>query len=437
MEKHWDEKIETIPREKLMQLQGERLQRQILYVFENSRFYREKFREAGISPGDIQSVGDLKDLPVTSKDDLRAQRSKTGDVFSDTLCVPQSQLVKMNHSTGTSGIPNIYGLTQNDWDDLCDAFARSQYRIGMRPGDKTNNWLESAMTWHGYFMTANGARHLGATVYTCEPDNRSIVPTTLEMLAGADLDCIFVYHPEIEIEYLRRKNLKPKEIHPNLRFIYSAALTSDSRRKLLEDAWGVPYFNMGGSGDQYVALSECPYSSSALHGMEDRFIFEVLDPITLNPVKPGEVGELVLTNLWAEATPYIRYRMEDMVTVDYELCQCGSTHVRLNFLGRMAWSCDVQGKRIFSDQVENVLWKHIEFAQYQIVKYEEQPQSKLIVRTTTQDESASAKEKIHQRIKEDLEYEFALPCDVEFVSEGDIGVGTVKFDRVFKRPGRG
>lgn len=436
MSEHWNEGMETISRAELENLQGERLQQQVAYVYENSRFWRERYDSAGVHPRDIRSLADLYKLPVTSKDDLRAQRHKTKDLFSDTLCVPRDQLVKVNHSTGTSGTPNIYGLNQFDWDNASDAFARSLYRVGLRLGDSTNNWLESAMTWHGYFMSAHGARRIGAIVYGCEPDNRSIAQTTLEMLADADLNCIFIYHPELEVSYLRSKQLTPKDVHPHLRFIYSSALTTDTRRKVLEEAWGVPYFNLGGGGDQYLSMAECVHSKPYLHALEDRFIIEVLNPETLEPVQPGEVGELVITNLWAQATPYIRYRLEDMVVSEDAPCACGSVHKRLKFFGRMAWSVDVQGRRVFSDEVENVLWRYpeTEFSQYQIVRYETQPQSKLVVRCTHQDYVDSTDE-LRDRLIHALQADLQVPCDVEFVTHGEIGIGTVKFERVLRRTG--
>ncbi|HEU0197917.1 MAG TPA: hypothetical protein VFQ88_11995 [Nevskiaceae bacterium] len=437
-EKYWNSEIETMSRSDLNALQGERLAKQVAYIYANSGFWHDTLKAKGITPADIRGLSDLRKLPVTSKDDLRARRKDTGDPFSDTLCVKVTDLVRINHSTGTSGLPNIYGLTRNDFEKAGDAFARALYRTGMRPGDSTNSWLESAMSWHGFCLSAEGARRLGAAVYGCEPDNRSIAPTVFELLAGADLSSVFVYHPELEIGYLRKNNIDPKSVHPNLRYIYSAALTTDTRRSIWERAWGVPYVNMAGSGDQYLVWSECEYSKPYLHGLDDRLIIEVLNPETLEPVEPGERGELVVTNLWAEATPYVRYRMEDIVIANTERCQCGSTHTRLKFLGRMAWSCNVEGKRVFSDDVEDVLWRfpEAEFAQYQIVRYEEQPQSRLSVRCTRHDTGRNDAQ-LADEIVDALQREIGVPSEVAFVSDGEIGLGTVKFERVLKRPGRG
>lgn len=432
--RHWDPAVETMPREQLQELQGARLVRQVKWVYENSPFYRDLYDRHGVKPEDIRGLGDLTKLPTMTKDDLRNWRSSTGDPFNGALCVPQSMLVKTNHSTGTSGIPNVYGLTRRDYDDVTDQAARVLYRVGLRSGDATNSWLESAMSWHGYTMTAEGARRLGATVFTMEMDNRSIAPTTLEMLAGTNLASIFVYHPEIELDYMRENGLVPKEIHPNLRFVYSAALTTPSRRRLVEKAWGVPYHNMGSSGDQYLMGSECEHSAPGLHMQEDRFIMEVLDPETQEPLPDGQEGEVTATNLWAEGCPYIRYRFEDIAVAKRGACECGSNHARLTYRGRMAWSTLVEDQRVFSDDVENILWQfpEMEFAQYQLVNFENQPQSRLVVRTPRDPGRVSDEAEFEERLATAIRDQLGVPAEVDFVEPGEIGIGTVKFERVLK-----
>jgi phenylacetate-CoA ligase len=419
-----------MPREELAELQSQRLRRQVRRVYEGSAFFRQLYDKAGIAPGSIRTIDDLHQLPVMDKDDLRRFRSESGDPFCGTLCVPVEQLRRVNKSTGTSGLPKVYGLTAGDYDQAADNFARMLWRVGMRPGDRTNSWLEAAMPWHGFAMSAEGARRLGATVFTLEFDNRQVVQANLELLAGAEIDNIFVYHPELEIKYMTEHGIVPKAVHPGLRFIYSAFLCTDARRQILERAWGVPYRNMGASGDQYIPASECAYSAPYLHFMEDQFIVEALDPVTREPVPDGQEGELFVTNLWAEASPFIRYRMEDVVVLDHEPCRCGSTHVRVNYRGRYAWSVLVGATRVFSDDVENVLWRspETEFAAYQLVKRSSQPQDTLIVRcTVTQGEPT---DELRDRLVGALRDELSVPVQLVFVQPEDIAVGTVKFVRV-------
>jgi phenylacetate-CoA ligase len=432
---HWRPEIETLTRDALVELQGERLCRQVRRVYEGSPFFRQLYDKAGVRPSDIRGIEDLRRLPVMDKDDLRAFRAETGDPFSGTLCVPVDQVYRFNKSTGTTGLPNVFGLTEADHAQAADNFARMLWRVGLRPGDRTNSWLEAAMPWHGFSMSAEGARRLGATVFTLEFDNRQVVPANLELLAGASLDAIFIYHPELEITYMRDKGLVPTAIHPGLRFVYSAFLCTAARRRIVEQAWGVPYHNMGASGDQYIPASECAYSAPYLHFMEDQYIVEVLDPSTGEPVGPDTEGELVITNLWGEATPFIRYRMEDVVTADDTPCPCGSTHVRVNYRGRYAWSVTVGESRVFSDDVENVLWRHpeTEFAAYQLVKRSQQPQEHLVVRSTVTAGEPSSE--LRGRLIQALADELGVAVILDFVRPEDVAVGTVKFVRVVGEDG--
>jgi len=427
--KHWNPEIETLARERLRDLQSERLIHQVNWVYKNSPFFREFYDAHNVKPSDIESIDDIVKLPIMGKDDLRAFRAKANDPFCGTLCVPVGDLIKVHKSTGTSGDPNTFGLNRADWDQASENFARMLWRTGIRPGFRTNNWLEAAMTWHGYSMTAIGARKIGATVFTLEPDNRSVVQTNLELLAGADLNAIFIYHPEIEVGYIRQKQLKPTEIHPNLQFIYSAFLCTDARRKILEETWGVPYKNMGASGDQYIPCSECEYSAPAHHYLEDQFFVEAVDSETLERLPEGQEGELILTNLWAESNPLLRYRMEDVVRINSDPCACGSTHARVTYRGRYAWSVQVGERRVFSDDVENIIWSkpETEFAAYQLLKSRTQPQKVLKVRTTV---PGTNRPNLATELADGLTESLGVPTEVQIVDASEIAVGTVKFVRV-------
>jgi len=436
--KYWDPKIETMPRDQLRELQGERLRKQTRYVYERSAFFRELYQKAGIQPEDIKGIDDLKRLPIIAKDDLRAFRAETGDIFSGCLCTPLENLVKTHRSTGTSGLSNIFGLTQGDFDLAVDTFARGMYQLGMREGDTVNCPTETMLGWHGGGPTiAGGLRKIGCSVLATCQNVFNVAPDLFEMLRGADISISFVYHPEEEIKYIREKSIIPKEVFPNLRFVNSWSLLSDSRRAIMEKTWGVPVRNCAGSGDQYFCAPECECSVPYHHFMEDRCLVEVLDPHTWKPVAPGEPGELVVSNLWAEATPYLRYRMEDVVVYDPEPCPCGNTHIRVKYLGRFAWSANIKGKLIFTDDVEDLLWRYseIEMAPYQIVRMEKQPQDTLIVRVAADKDKIEDLEGLRLKLTVEMERELGIPAEIEYIGTGETIAGEMKFQRILERKG--
>jgi phenylacetate-CoA ligase len=378
----WDPVVETMPRGEVEAMQGEQLIRQVRYVFENSPLFRALCDEAHVQPADIRKLSDITKLPVLEKHHLRAFREAHRDPFGGTACVPVDHLYVCNHSTGTTGKPTLFGLTREDFETIGDLYARVLYGIGFRGGYR---WAANGIIhWHGYQTAAEyGAQKLGVIpMLMARPPRGETLIGLFEDWSDFDFDILGHYQPEFEIPYLRSRGFRPLDVFRNLRFITTGVDMSDSRRRILEGAWGVPFRNTYGSGDQYVVGGECLIDKPYFHMPEDHYIFEFLDSETLEPVPPGTPGELFVTNLWAKGFPFIRYRMEDVAVAKPEPCPCGRTSLRMRVLGRLAWSVDVAGRRIFNGEVEDVVWSHprLEVVNYQLLRRRAQPQDRLEVR---------------------------------------------------------
>ena len=374
----WEPDLEAMPRADLRLLQSERLREQVARVYEQSWLFRERMDEAGVRPRDVTGVDQLGLVPVLAKDHLRAARARTGDVWGGALCVPSAQMVIVTHSTGTSGRPNFYGLTSADLRECGRAFARSSYAAGIRPGDH----VTIGASGHGAFVGWTEAfEQMGVVkVYLAGPQP-SMLANLLEL--APDMDCItalFVYQAETELRIVRDLGIKPREVFPNLRLLWSAVDASPARRQLLLEAFGVPLRNQYGSGDQFWMTGECPVHQSWMHVPEDMFIFEVLDPAG-QPVPPGGTGVLHVTNLYAQACPYLRYDMEDVVSYQTDPCECGRTSMRVRVRGRLAWAVLTPGGYIFSTDVEHILWAdpRVQGADYLLLRQRRQPQEDLTV----------------------------------------------------------
>ncbi len=431
--------VETMPRRELRVLQLKRLQHQLKHVCGNSSFFKKKFREAGLNPAKIKNIADFqKYVPTMDKDEVRAERESTGDPFGGTLCVPIGKLVEVNRSTGTTGKPNLFGITRRDRRVLEDAFARMLFGIGFRKGDRS--MVQGGSRWHGFVHgVMRGHYKMGVIPYIIPDNTFDMQPGVFEMAPDTDIDIITLGWPELSVKYLRDNGIMPRSYFPRLRFTWMAINATASQREIVEETWGVPYRVVGHSGDQYIPTFECDYlyNKNALehHFPEDLFFVELLHPETRQPVRPGEIGELCITNLWAQAAPYIRYRMEDIAVADAKRCGCGRTHIRLKFKGRMAWSANVKGKQIFSDEVENVLWHFPEttFQRLQLVRYKRQPQDKLLVCTSHApvDDMTRLKRKLSSALKG----EFGVPVEVELVTEHEIATKGIKFEKCVVKDG--
>lgn len=425
-----DPDIETLPRSEMLALQGEKLARQVKYVDRNSPFFHERWEAAGASPRDIRSVEDLTKLPTFSKEELRVYRNKTGDPFAGTCCVPAEQLTLVTHSSGTSGKPNMYGLTLAEYEEVGHIFARSSYTVGLRPGDHVVHI--SGLRWHGTILGWDKAfEQMGVVKYYMGNSTQDVMSQTLELGSDLDqMDALFTYQPEAELQYLRETGLDVTDLFPKLKLLWSAVDASPARRKLLRDTWNVPFKNQYGSGDQFWMTGECPHDFRQNHAPDDYFIFEVLDPITKQAVPDGETGQLHITNLFAKSFPYIRYNMEDMVAATTTTCSCGRTSTRLRVRGREAWSVRIGEEYVFSQEVEDVLWDRPGMAgsNYQLVRLREQPQGRLIVRVVPNQEAVTPG--LKTELEDALADRFGVEAEVRIVSASEIGMKGIKMERL-------
>jgi phenylacetate-CoA ligase len=426
-----DPEIETMPREALERLQGEKLRRQVEHVNERSAFFRELYASAGIGPRDINGIADLERLPTFSKDDLRSYRERTGDPFAGTLCVPPERLTFVTHSSGTSGRPNLFGMTLDEYEEGWKIYARTFHMVGIRPADHAV--LSGRNLWHAAARCFDRAfERMGVVKYYFGTPTQDVVPHLFESAPEllARLTVTISLKPEVEVEYMRQHALEPRELCPNLRLLQTGVEMSTARRRLLEATWGVPVRNQYGSGDQFWMCGECPAEERHQHAPEDYLVFEVLDPSTGERIEPGGTGVLHVTNLWMESFPFIRYDMEDVVTYETAPCPCGRTSMRLSVRGRLAWAVRVRDRYLFSQDVEDVLWAHPELAapNYQLVRRRQQPQDTLEVRVALRSAAPSLAADLERALSDSL----LVPSTVSLVEPESIAVKGMKTERVLQ-----
>jgi phenylacetate-CoA ligase len=426
-----DPEIETMPRDALERLQGERLRRQVEHVDAHSDFFRSLFAANRVRPSDVNGLDDLFRLPRFAKEDLRNWRESTGDPFAGTLCVPAERLTFVTHSSGTSGRPNFFGLTLDEYEEVWKIYARTFQTVGIRPGDHAV--LSGRNLWHAAAHGFDKAfERMGVVKYYFGTPQQDVIPHLFESAPDllSLLNITISLQPEVEVEYIRSHEIDPRVQCPNLRILQTGVEMSSARRRLLADTWGVPVRNQFGSGDQFWMCGECPADERWTHAPEDYLVFEVLDPHTHEPVPSGGTGVLHVTNLWMESFPFIRYDMEDMVAHDTSPCPCGRTSKRLAMRGRLAWSVRVGDRYVFSQDVEEVLWARPELTapNYQLVRRSQQPQDALEVRLAAPGGAVSPA--LRDELARELSRQLDLPCHLTLVEHGTISVKGWKAERV-------
>jgi len=345
----FDMEYETMPREALEPIQLRRLQTTLSRVYATVPFYRKKFDEAGLMPGDVKSLDDLKRLPFTVKQDLR------DNYPFGMFAVPMENVVRIHASSGTTGKPTVVGYTARDIDTWAELIARSLASAGASRGDIIHNAYGYGL-FTGGLGFHYGAEKLGASVIPVSGGNtkRQVIimkdfgPTILTATPSYALHLA----EAAEEEGVSFRDLKFKS------GIFGAEPWSEDMRNELENKLGLKAIDVYGLSEIIgpgVAI-ECHEAQKGLHIFEDHFIPEIIDPDSGQVLPYGETGELVITTLTKEAFPVIRYRTRDITSLNPEPCVCGRTHFRMSKVsGRTDDMLIIRGVNVFPSQIESVL----------------------------------------------------------------------------------
>ena len=344
-----------MPRQQLEQLQLERLKATVAHAM-NSPFYQEKFKELGITPDDIQTLDDVKRLPFTTKEDLREHYP------FGLASVPLKDCVRLHSSSGTTGNPTVVLHTQKDLEEWANAVARCLWMVGSRPEDVFQNSAGYGMFTAGLGFQY-GAEKVGMLTVPAAAGNTKRQIKFIRDFGTTVLHAIPSYASRI-YEVMKEEGCDPRR-DTNLRVLcIGAEPHSEEQRQRIEQNLGVKAYNSYGISEMMgpgVAF-ECP-EQNGLHIWEDYFIVEIIDPVTLQPVADGELGELVLTTINREGMPLLRYRTRDLTRILPGKCACGRTHKRLARLqGRSDDMIILKGVNIFPIQIEKILLKFRELS---------------------------------------------------------------------------
>jgi phenylacetate-CoA ligase len=345
----FDRDAECMPRSELNALQLSRLKTTVERAYNKVAHYKQKFDDAGVKPSDLKSLADLARFPFTVKADLR------DNYPFGMFAVPREQLLRVHASSGTTGKPTVVGYTKQDIDTWADLMARCFACAGALPGDIVHNAYGYGL-FTGGLGAHYGAERLGCTVVPISGGGTERQVTLINDFKASVLCATPSYALNIaEIAQKMGVDLKQSSLRVGL---FGAEPWSDAMRHDLEARLGLKAVDVYGLSEIMGpgVACECHGIQSGLHGWEDHFLFETIDPETQRPLPVGATGELVITTLTKEAQPMIRYRTRDITRLSNQLCACGRTHVRiLRVTGRNDDMLIIRGVNVYPSQVEAVL----------------------------------------------------------------------------------
>ena len=345
----FDRAAETMSRSELKALQLTRLKSLLERAYHKVPHYKKKFDAAGIKPGDLKSLADLARFPFTVKTDLR-------DNYPFGLfAVPRDQMLRLHASSGTTGKPTVVGYTKADLNMWADLMARCLATMGTKPGDIVHNAYGYGL-FTGGLGAHYGAERLGCTVVPISGGGTERQVTLLQDFGAQILCATPSYALNIaEVAEGMGVDIRKLPLHTG---IFGAEPWTDAMRRDIETRLGIKAIDIYGLSEIMGpgVACECRQVQNGLHGWEDHFLFEVIDPDTMQPKPMGEPGELVITTLTKEALPMIRYRTRDITRLSDEPCACGRSHVRiLRVTGRNDDMLIIRGVNVYPSQVEAVL----------------------------------------------------------------------------------
>ena len=352
---YFNPELETMPVDQLHELQLKRLKQTVRHCM-NAPFYQKKFQERGITPDDIQTLEDVRKLPFTSKEDLRENYP------FGLSCVPLKECVRLHSSSGTTGNPTVVLHTQKDLDEWANAVARCLWMVGSRPEDVFQNSAGYGMFTAGLGFQY-GAEKIGMLTVPAAAGNTTRQIKFIKDFGTTVLHAIPSYASRI-YDVMKEEGVDPQRDTQLRVLCIGAEPHSEEQRKRIEYQLGVKAYNSYGISEMMgpgVAF-ECP-EQNGLHIWEDYFIVEIIDPITLEPVPDGQLGELVITTINREAMPLLRYRTRDLTRFLPGECPCGRHHRRIDRLqGRSDDMIILKGVNIFPIQIEKILLKFKELS---------------------------------------------------------------------------
>ena len=352
---YFNPELETMPVDQLHELQLKRLKQTVRHCM-NAPFYQKKFQERGITPDDIQTLEDVRKLPFTSKEDLRENYP------FGLSCVPLKECVRLHSSSGTTGNPTVVLHTQKDLDEWANAVARCLWMVGSRPEDVFQNSAGYGMFTAGLGFQY-GAEKIGMLTVPAAAGNTTRQIKFIKDFGTTVLHAIPSYSSRI-YDVMKEEGVDPQRDTQLRVLCIGAEPHSEEQRKRIEYQLGVKAYNSYGISEMMgpgVAF-ECP-EQNGLHIWEDYFIVEIIDPVTLEPVPDGQLGELVITTINREAMPLLRYRTRDLTRFLPGECPCGRHHRRIDRLqGRSDDMIILKGVNIFPIQIEKILLKFKELS---------------------------------------------------------------------------
>lgn len=436
---YWDKARETADPKVREQLIVERIQAQLRYAYERIPFYRRLYDAAGVTPDDVKTMQDFTQrVPIIDKDMLRTDQA-AHPPYGSYLAVNPQEIVRIYGSSGTTGTPTVYGISDRDWQRAADVQAMAMWAAGVRPHDVVHFLFPFSMFVGGWAIL-HGTDRIGATNFTAGglgTDRHIAMMQQIHstVLAGTPSYCLHM----AEVARGMGVNLADLDVHTLLVGGEPGGSLPGTVEALKREFGDVRVIDTGNTSECFpTQMNSSCAAEAGVHVYEDEVLLEVVDLNDPQVMVPDEErGATVYTTLWRESQPMIRFWAGDETYLTREVCPCGRTYPRLpeGLLGRRDDMLLIRGANVYPSALDSVLRMLPQIGpEYRLLLDKNGALDELTVSVElagmfADDRAAQFAEEIDRQVRQTI----GLRCVIDVVPTGTYEVQTFKAKRVIDR----
>jgi phenylacetate-CoA ligase len=425
---YWNPFLETLPRERLIEIELKNFRKYLRYAKENSPFYGKRYKD--IDPDDIETKEDIRHLPLIDKEDLRtAQARKKPFPFGEMLGVEIEDVTDFHQTSGTTGRPVYVPETYESWQWRVEVWCHILWMAGFRETDRVFvpfGYNVYVAFWEGHYA----AEKLGCEVVPGGAlDTRGRINKMMEVRATALMNTpTYGLHMA---EAAKKMGVDPKEIGIK-RMQCAGEPLPRATRKMIEQAWGAEVYDHIGGTEPCAWAAMCG-ERNGLHILEPFFLVEILDMETMSKeVEEGELGTAVVTPLGRHSFPLVRFNTKDVVRRGTDGCPCGRTSMMISEVaGRADDLRKIRGVLFTPVSVEEVLRKEFRIiSEYEIIVKKKGIMDEITLKIEPQEEvGADGLAELTSKLVERLKMKTNLRFNIELAKPGELPRYSLKSKR--------
>ena len=432
-QKYWNPVLETLPQEKIRELQLKKFRNIFDWAYSHSKFHRSLYDKAGIKPGDIRSMDDIRLVPKVEKSMMRDIQRKDPFPYGDALCVPLEEVVEFRQTSGTTGQPVYQPDTWQDWDWWAESWAFILWAQGYRPSDRV-------FIPFGYnIFVAFWAGHYAAEKVGCEVVPGGVLDTKARILKIQELQATAMMATPTYVLGMADTARDKMDIDPSSLTIDKITCAGEpgasipTTKKRMEEAWGAKVYDHAGATEIGAWSFECTEQSGGLHVNEAFFLVEIEDTESGEIIEePGRRGKMIITALDRQAMPCVRFDSKDIIEWSPEPCPCGRTFriLKGGVVGRSDDITKVKGVLLSPSAIEEVV-RGIEGLsdEFEVVVDKVGDVDRITLKIELQPDEVSQQESVQRQLVDQLRLKTNLGYKLEFHDYGTLPRYEVKAKR--------